>query len=108
MATFVTRRNDFSWSALTPDPQPRNGACSGAVNGLLFVAGGGNGSAFQESVNESYSLTGNKWTTLASLPQATIAPGSAVAGGQLYCISGSSSGGIGQGTLYNNVQIYQP
>jgi hypothetical protein len=37
-----------------------------------------------------------------------IAPGSAVVGGQLFCISGSSSDLLGQGTLFSNVQIYHP
>jgi uncharacterized repeat protein (TIGR03803 family) len=97
-----------SWSALTADPQGRNSVCYGVASGLLYIAGGSNSTGSQVSENESYSLTGNKWTTLASEPQATIAPGSAVVGGQVYCISGSSSSLVGEGTLYNNVQIYQP
>jgi hypothetical protein len=95
------------WSALTADATWRNAACYGAMSGQLYVAGG-HTTAGAVSLTESFNLTAHKWTSLASLRQATIAPGSAVVGGQLYCISGSSSDLIGQGTLFPNVQIYQP
>lgn len=77
------------------------------MSGQLYVSGG-HTTAGAVSLTESFKLTAHKWTSLASLRQATIAPGSAVVGGQLYCISGSSSDLIGQGTLLPNVQIYQP
>ena len=95
------------WSALAADATARNATCYGAVSGQLYVAGG-HTTAGAVGVSESFNLTANKWTMLASLTQAMIAPGSAVVGGQLYCFSGSSSDLIGQGTLFPNVQIYQP
>ena len=95
------------WSALTFDPTPRNGSCSGSLLGQLYVAGGGNNGA-QENLTESFSVGTNKWTTQAPMPQAVIAPGSAVSGGLLYCFGGSSTGVAVSGTVYNNVQIYQP
>ena len=95
------------WSALTSDPTPRNASCFGTLSGQLYLAGGGdNGS--QQTLTESFSASTNKWTTQASMPQATIAPGSAVSGGLLYCFGGSSTGVALSGTVYNNVQIYQP
>jgi uncharacterized repeat protein (TIGR03803 family) len=95
------------WSALTFDPTPRNASCFGSLLGQLYLAGGGaNGS--QQTLTESFSAGTNKWTTQASMPQATIAPGSAVSGGLLYCFGGSSTGVALSGTVYNNVQIYQP
>lgn len=97
-----------SWSTLASDPNPRNSMCYGTVGSLLYVAGGVNGNNTPLDTSESFSASANKWTTLAAEPVAAVAPGSAVAGGQLYCISGSSSSLLGQGTLYNNVQIYQP
>ena len=42
------------------------------------------------------------------MPQAVVGPGSAVAGGLLYCFGGSSNGVVFGGTVYNNVQIYRP
>jgi hypothetical protein len=96
-----------SWSTLTADPHARNASCSAGLLGQLYVAGGGtNGSP--ESVVDSYSTISGAWTNRTAMPQSVIAPGSAVSGGLLYCISGSSSDLYGQGTLYNNVQVYQP
>jgi uncharacterized repeat protein (TIGR03803 family) len=96
-----------SWSTLTADPHARNASCSAGLLGQLYVAGGGtNGSP--ESVVDSYSTISGAWTNRTAMPQSVIAPGSAVSGGLLYCISGSSSDLYGQGTLYKNVQAYQP
>jgi len=94
------------WSSLASDPTARNASCYGRVGSLLYVAGGD--SAGPSSVNESYSATANKWTTLTAIPQAVIAPGSAVVGGLLYCFGGSNNGTPLAGTVFNNVQIYQP
>jgi len=37
-----------------------------------------------------------------------IAPGSTAVNGLLYCFGGSSTGTALEGTVYDNVQIYQP
>ncbi|MGA9352277.1 MAG: hypothetical protein WBV46_01215, partial [Terriglobales bacterium] len=58
------------------------------------------------SVNESYQLSKNKWTTtLASMPQGTMYGSSAVYKGQLYCMGGWTTW---VGSPISNVQIYQP
>ncbi len=44
----------------------------------------------------------------ASMRQAVVAPGNAIAGNLLYCFGGSNNGAVFQGTVYNNVQIYRP
>ena len=85
-----------SWTSLAPDPMPRNGTCTGAINGKLYVAGG-NGTS-----TESFSLSKNTWKTLTSMPQASQFPGSVVYKGQLFCFGGFWGGAL------NNVQIYQP
>ncbi len=97
-----------SWNTAAADPIPRNSMCYGAVGSVLYLSGGVDGSNIPQSSSESYNATSDKWTTLASPSVAAVAPGSAVVAGRLYCISGGSSSVIGQGTLYNNVQIYQP
>ena len=96
-----------TWSSLTADPSPRNASCSGALTGLLFVAGGLNNSIPQTTttVNESFNATSNKWTSQAAMPTAALWQGSAVANGLLYCFGGQASN---QGAVINNVQIYQP
>jgi uncharacterized repeat protein (TIGR03803 family) len=97
-----------AWSSLTSDPNPRNGSCYGVISGLLYVASGlfANPSETQPlTVNESFSATGDKWTSLDATPNATFFPGSVVDNGQLYCFGGFASY---QGAVINNVQIYQP
>jgi uncharacterized repeat protein (TIGR03803 family) len=96
------------WISLTSDPKPRNDSCYGVVSGLLYLASG----IFADpsitdalTVNESFSATTNKWTTLTAIPTATFESGSAVDNGQLYCFGGEASF---RGTVINNVQIYQP
>ncbi len=84
-----------SWTSLTPDPMPRNGTCTGAIGGKLYVAGDG-------ASTESFNLSKNTWKTLASMPEPTQFPGSAVYKGLLYCFGGF------WGSALSNVQIYQP
>jgi uncharacterized repeat protein (TIGR03803 family) len=95
------------WSALTLDATPRNASCSGALVGQLYVAGGA-GTSTDLTLTESFNVTTNKWTAQAAMPQAVVAPGSAVDSGLLYCFGGSSTGVALEGSVYNNVQIYQP
>lgn len=78
-----------SWKSLTPDPTGRNEACSGSINGLLYVAGGSHdGLTNNTSVNESFNLSTNMWTTLARIPRPVAAAGAAVQKGLLYCFGG--------------------
>ena len=97
-----------AWSALTSDPNARNASCFGVVSGLLYVAGGiyANPSITEpQTVNESFSVKTDKWTTLAPMPTAALWQGAAVDGGLLYCIGGQASF---EGSVIGNVQIYQP
>jgi len=57
------------------------------------------------SVNEAYDAKTKSWTTLAPMPDAVLAPGSATLGGRLYCFGGSA---VGLANIFNYVQIYQP
>jgi|HubBroStandDraft_2_1064218.scaffolds.fasta_scaffold40191_2 N-acetylneuraminic acid mutarotase len=97
-----------TWTSLKADPSPRNTACGGGIGAYMYVAGGypgGNPGTPALSLTESFKVSKNTWTTLAPMPQAAMLSGSAVYKKQLYCIGGSSSF---QGTVLNNVQIYQP
>jgi N-acetylneuraminic acid mutarotase len=99
-----------TWSTLTADATPRNGACGASVAGQLYLTGGSTsgllGSA--TTATESYNLTKNAWTTLLPVPLAVIGGLPAVSGNQLYCFGGTDNGALFQGNIYNNVQIYQP
>ena len=96
-----------SWSEQTADPTARTGQCAGVSGSTLYDAGGYiNNGGGAITVNESFNLSANKWTTtLLAIPQGTMFPASAVANGQLYCLGGWAAI---NGTVIDNVQIYQP
>jgi len=94
------------WSTLTPDPTIRQAPCNAPLAGFLYSAGGSNSVVL--SVNESFNVTTDKWTTLTAMPLAVVAPGSANVSNLLYCFGGSNNGALFAGTVYDNVQIYQP
>lgn len=92
-----------TWAELTADSTPRAVGCYAVIKGLLYVAGGVDPGSL--TVNESYDLKTNSWTTLAPMPDGILhAAASAESGGRMYCFGG----GEFEQTVYNNVQIYQP
>lgn len=94
-----------AWSELAADPTPRIVACSAAIKGELYAAGGTDGNGEQLALTESYRAKTKSWTTLAPMPNGVWnAAGSAEAGGKLYCFGG----GQYLQTDYDYVQIYQP
>jgi len=94
-----------TWTTATPDLTPRDAACGGSIGSQLYVAGGYQGGYTFLTVTESFDGSNNAWTTLASMPQGTMWAASAVYNGQLYCFGGAAGW---DGTVLNNVQIYQP
>ncbi|MGA9639863.1 MAG: kelch repeat-containing protein [Terriglobales bacterium] len=96
-----------TWTELTADPTARVFSCYGAIGSRFYDAGGYlNNAGAATTVNESFQLSKNKWTTtLAPMPQGTMVGSSAVYKKQLYCIGGWASW---EGAPINNVQIYQP
>ena len=101
-----------SWVTLAPMPTARQAGCFGVASGLLYVAGGdASGTPLAGaplSLMEAYDAASNSWTGgLPSMPNAVVAPGSAVAGGNLYCFGGGNAGNAAE-PGFNYVQIYQP
>lgn len=97
-----------SWTSIKSDPTARNGSCFGAIGSQLYVAGGypgGGPGTPAMRLNESFKPSKNAWTTLASMPQASMTAASAVYKKQLYCFGGTSTD---SGTVLTNVQIFQP
>lgn len=91
-----------TWTTLDADPASRYASCFGSVGAKLYDMGGENAPTYADD----FQLSKDKWTTtLASVPQSTMFPASAVYKGQLYCFGGWESSG---GSVNNNVQIYQP
>lgn len=95
------------WTQLAPDPTLRQGTCAGSIGGRLYSAGGWdvvNSAAL--TLTESFTLSKDKWKTLAPMPQGTMGLGrSVVYKGQLYCFGGEYSNG---GNPVGTVEIYQP
>ena len=81
------------WQALTAMPTARGQAGAGAINGLVYVAGGFAGGVHQ-SVLQVYNPVTNTWTNLVVAGnQVQTAPASAVALGKLYLAGGATAGG---------------
>jgi len=97
------------WKTLTAVPTALSASCFGAISGKFYVASGSDNSGPNATV-EAYTGGATKsWTTdLAAIPQATVAPASAVVKNQLYCIGGANTGALFASDVYANVQIYQP
>lgn len=90
-----------SWKSLASDPASRYASCFGSIGPKLYDVGGQPAS----TLTSAFQLARDKWTTLASVPQSTIFPASAVYKGQLYCIGGWATW---EGTIIGDVQIYRP
>jgi N-acetylneuraminic acid mutarotase len=78
------------------------------VGGKLYVSDGNASGNNPIAVMEVFTLTKNKWTSLAAMPNTLTDPGSAVYKGKLYCIGGGNWAVPPSNTVYNYVQIYQP
>jgi N-acetylneuraminic acid mutarotase len=104
---YSTAKN--TWKTLAAVPTALSASCFGTVSGKFYVASGTDNSGPNATV-EAYTGGATKlWTTgLASVPQATVAPASAVVKGQLYCIGGANTGSLFASSVYGDVQIYQP
>jgi N-acetylneuraminic acid mutarotase len=94
-----------TWKSATRDPTPRDAACGGSIGSQLYVAGGDENGSSILALTESFDASNNTWTTLAPMPQGTMWAASAVYNGKLYCFGGTVQW---DGTVLNNVQIYQP
>jgi N-acetylneuraminic acid mutarotase len=95
-----------SWTKLASGPEPRNEACTGSIGGLLYVAGGWNGTPLKST--ESYDPSTNSWKSEAPMLKAATYPAGVVYKGKLYCFGGGSAENITKSASYNYTQIYQP
>jgi uncharacterized protein (TIGR03437 family) len=99
-----------SWQTLAPLPDARQAGCFEAVGNVLYVAGGHNiGGGNPEATVDAYHADTNTWSTgLPLMPYAVVNVASASLGGRLYCFGGSDNGGLGNGNIFNYLQIYEP
>lgn len=78
------------WTTKAAMPTPRHQAVVGAVNGILYVAGGGLSSGVVATV-EAYNPATNTWTTKAPMPTPRVGAAAGVVNGILYVAGGSGS-----------------
>jgi len=90
-----------SWIDQAPMPTTRTRPGAGAVNGILYVLGGQNGTTY--NTVEAYNPTTNTWSTVAPMPTARAGLSVAVINGILYAIGGEFIGGT-----MNNLEAYNP
>jgi N-acetylneuraminic acid mutarotase len=104
---YSTTKN--TWKTLAPMPTALSASCFGTISGKFYVASGTDNSGPNAAVQAYTGGATKSWTTgLAAIPQATVAPASAVVKNQLYCIGGADTGSLFADTVHGNVQIYQP
>lgn len=97
------------WRALQPGPDARAAACTGAIDGLLYTAGGSDTSNKNVRTVDVYSFKHNAWSQAPSMLRATVATGAAVVKKTLYCFGGGSVSFPASGIkYYTNVQIFRP
>jgi N-acetylneuraminic acid mutarotase len=104
---YSTAKN--TWKTLAAMPTALSASCFGAISGKFYVASGTDNSGANATVQAYTGGATKSWTSgLAAIPQATVAPASAVVKDQLYCIGGANTGSLFASDVYGNVQIYQP
>src|SRR5215218_4488522 len=84
-----------------PDlPVAVNHAMAATLDGVLYIAGGNDGDGPSPQVAR---LDGDRWRTLAPLPQGRSAGGLVALDGRLYLV-----GGVVEGGLAADTQVYDP
>src|SRR4029450_21438 len=83
-----------------PLPGAVNHAMAATLDGALYIAGGNDGTRPSTQLAR---LDGDRWRTLAPLPQGRSAGGLVALDGRLYLVGGVVEGGLGADT-----QVYDP
>ena len=92
-----------SWTLKAPAPTRRTDGVAGAINGIIYVAGGYNGTVAVPTV-EAYDPVSNTWSTKAPLPTPRLLSVGVVSGGKFYVIGGY----VLPSTPKSLVEIYTP
>lgn len=94
------------WDTAAPNPNPRNSAAGGVIDGRLHVVGGRVVNDGNRAHHEAYDPVEDRWHELAPLPQGQAGLCAAVHGGKLYAMGGeyfANGGGV-----YPQCWIYDP
>jgi N-acetylneuraminic acid mutarotase len=91
-----------TWTTKAPLPSVRYTMAIGAIDGIVYVAGGGDPFGPLGSVL-AFDPATNTWTPRAPMPAVRSGAGSTVANGRLYVVGGSGSSGF-----LSSLGIYDP
>lgn len=89
-----------AWTAKAALPTPRWASSVGAINGVIYVAGGYNGS--HQSTHSAYNTATNTWSSKNPFLQTNAAYG-VFATGSFYCFAGTNASSI-----VSSVWAYDP
>jgi N-acetylneuraminic acid mutarotase len=99
-----------TWAAIAPLPTPRGGATAQAINGLVYVVGGMDGSGASLATLEIYDPATNSWTAGPDMAIRRDNPGSAALDGRLYLFGGRTRDATGTevGPTLGSVEMFDP
>src|ERR1700674_126861 len=87
-ALLLSLPANAAWKPMATPPVPTGYAAAESINGIIYLAGGANGSA-KNSTLQAFNPTTNTWTTLASMPLTLYqGDGAGVINSQLYVAGG--------------------
>lgn len=77
-----------TWTAGEDMPRPRNHMTVSALDGRIFVMGGGSQHGGLSAPVDVYDTATNRWTTAADMPTPRSVPSSSVVDGRIYVMGG--------------------
>ena len=95
-----------SWDTAAPNPNPRNSAAGGVIDGRFHIVGGRVVNDGNRAHHEAYDPAEDRWHELAPMPQGQAGLCAAVLEGKLYAMGGeyfANGGGV-----YPQCWIYDP
>src|SRR5258707_14159142 len=102
-ALLLSLPANAAWKPMAPPPVPTGYAAAESINGIIYLAGGANGSA-KNATLQAFNPTTNTWTTLANMPITLYqGDGAGVINSQLY-VAGGWNGPLPTSTLF----MYDP
>ncbi|MBI2890729.1 MAG: fibronectin type III domain-containing protein [Nitrospirae bacterium] len=100
----TTQQVSNSWATKAAMPTGIYGLAAVAVNGRIYLIGGGAAGGVQLATNEEYDPVADAWATKAPMPTARRALGATLANGRIYAIGGMGTGS----TLLATNEEYDP
>jgi N-acetylneuraminic acid mutarotase len=94
-----------SWTIGAPVPVPLTDHATAVWNGVIYVAGGFDGTGTVNTLY-AYNIASNSWSTLAPMPSPLYLPGFGIIDGKLYIASGNDGRGLDYFSELYTLYIY--